>query len=123
MVRGAGKFVFASCLAAACVSHVDAAEWSFAPSLTWLTDHNSNRTLREHAIAGESLGALVDADIVRRSENSAFTLRPHYRLQRYPDGEQPDLDDRELSAFARWQLESSMLDISARAAQESTLTT
>lgn len=123
MTCGTGKFAVAIGIVVACAGTARGGEWSVTPEFSWLADHNSNRALREDTPASSSLGASIDFTLARRSENSSFEVRPHYRLQRFEDHLYPNVDDKQLAALARWTFESSALDLDAQAAEESTLTT
>jgi hypothetical protein len=123
MVCGTKKFVLALGLSTGLVSGAFAAEWFVAPSFLWIADHDSNRALRAGDPAGESLGADIDVNLVRRSETSAFQLRPHYRLRRFSDDVWDDVDDKQLSGNAAWTFEKSKLGVNANVAEQSTLTT
>jgi hypothetical protein len=123
MACGTGKFAFAIGIVVACAGNAQAGEWSVTPAFSWLADHYSNRWLADGVAESQTYGANVDLSLARRDEDSAILIQPHYSVHRFVQDLYPDVDDMQLAASGRWLFETSSLDLNARAAEESTLTT
>jgi hypothetical protein len=100
-----------------------AAEWSLAPTVNWVMDHDSNRRLSADGSEGQGAFLQFDALMQRATARTSLGLRPQIELQRYSNDSASDSDNQRLLAFGSWRDERTQIDAYAQYADESTLVT
>jgi hypothetical protein len=108
-------------VAASAALPVCASDWTLAPTLGWIADHDTNRQLSSEQRAGNSTAIALDLDITAQGEITEFKMRPRLLLQRFTDEVGDDVNDLGVSMSARRAFERSLLSFSADVADESTL--
>src|SRR5258708_28708047 len=103
--------------------HLWAAEWSMQPSVSWMTDYDSDRGLSGASQASESAVLSGDLKLQRASESTQLLLEPKYDLRRYSDSIWGPGNDRSLNATLGWTGATSSLNLSGSIANQTTLTT
>jgi hypothetical protein len=110
-------------LGAGGASHLWAAEWTAQPSVSWMTDYDSNRALNVDSEGSESAVIYGDLKLERSSESTQIVIEPKYDLRRYSDSVYGPGSDRSLNASLVWTGERNSLNLSASIANQTTLTT
>ena len=110
-------------LGAGGASHLWAAEWSIQPSVSWMTDYDSDRGLNGTSQGSESAVLYGDLKLQRASETTQLLLEPKYDLRRYSDSIWGPGNDRSLNATLGWTGATSSLNLSGSIANQTTLTT
>jgi hypothetical protein len=87
-----------------------AAEWSAAPTISWIVDHDTNRALS--ATERSSEGGFLNADLVlrRATPTSNLWLRPRVGFQRYTEEVAQDGESYSLTAAGTWTSDRSQLN-------------
>jgi hypothetical protein len=118
------RHALAGLAACAACQTVAAAEWSIAPTVSWSSDHDSNRRL---AVTGEEAdeGAwlTLDAIMKRTTDSGDITLQPHLQLQRFSGDSALDSNDGSLVLSTSHHSERTLVSASAQVSRASTLTT
>jgi hypothetical protein len=118
------RWALAGFVACAACQPVSAAEWSLQPTVSWISDHDSNRRLSvTRKEADEGAWLTLDASLKRATETSEITLQPHVQLQRFSGDAELDSNDGSLLLSGIERLERWTVSGSAQYSRDSTLTT
>jgi hypothetical protein len=112
-----------SCLLGAGHAPLRAAEWSVQPSFSWAADYDSNRVLSTTSQSSDEGTLSGDLKLRRTLESTDISLEPRITLRRFTDTSYGDGDDRTLNAGFSRTWEQTQLNLTAFAADQSTLTT
>lgn len=102
---------------------VDASEWTFAPTLTWLADTDSNRYLQAQSVASQSTSLFAAAELKRATETTQFSFSPQLHWQLFDRKEYGNIFERDLDAAWTWTGERGNASVTAADTDHSTLTT
>jgi hypothetical protein len=114
-------FVLASVLAAGPPS-VQAAEWSWAPTLTFWLDHDSNRYLWPGGVPSEGVGMSLDLQLQYATERFGLTLHPQVQLLRFDEPEYHAANDASLAGAANYVTGRSTLGLNTTLSEATLLT-
>lgn len=118
----AGVLVLASVLATG-TSDVRAAEWTWAPTVTFWLDHDSNRYLVPGGVPSEGMGILLDLQLQYSTERFTLSLHPQAQLVRFDEPEDQAANDASLAGAATYVTGRSTLALNTTLSEASLLTT
>ena len=90
-----------------------AAEWDFAPTVSWSMDHASNRYLAASASPGEGAFVTLNALVTRSTDTLQLTMQPSLFAQRFTTGSGADSNNGSINLGAAWSGERSSLNLTA----------
>jgi hypothetical protein len=102
---------------------IEAAEWSFAPTLSLAADYDSNRNLLPQAVASQSTSLAGSAELRRATETTQLSFSPQLHWQLFDKKAYDDIFERDLEGSASWTGERADASLSAEDADQSTLRT
>lgn len=102
---------------------VQAAEYSFAPIMSWTTDYSSNRYLAANSLPGEGGFITFDALLTRTTSILELDLKPSLAVQRFSNNSATDTFNRSLAGSSTWTRERSTFNLGGSYSDLSTLTT
>ena len=123
LARGAGARTAVALACLACGPWARAAEWSFAPTLSWSADYDSNRYFLPAPVPGEGAFLNLSALLTRSSDVLQLAVQPFLSAQRFSDNSGTDSNNGSIIVSATWSLERSTLALKAGYSDLSTLLT
>ena len=102
---------------------VQAAEYSFAPIMSWTTDYSSNRYLVANSPPGEGGFVTFDAALTRTTAILELDLKPSFAVQRFSNNSATNTFNRSLAGSGMWTHERSIFNFGGSYSDLSTLTT
>jgi hypothetical protein len=106
------------------MSHLLAAEWSVQPSISVLTDYDSDRNLAANGRSGsEEVVLYTDLRLQRAIESTQIFIEPKFDVRRYSDSVWGPGNDRSLAASLNYTGERAKFNLTGSIADQTTLTT
>jgi hypothetical protein len=119
---GAASLIVAG---AGCLPAIEATagELSFAPTINFGADDDSDRYLVPGGLASQSETVQFSAELKGSTAATDFTISPDLRYQRFEPGAFSDVFERNIGIVDAWNLERGKVTLTGQAGDYSTLTT
>lgn len=102
---------------------MQAAEWSWNPTLSFWVDHDSNRNLVPEGTSTEGTAVSLDLQLRYATERLSLTLHPQAMLERFTGSAYPNSNDLSLATADSWLSERSTYSFTGAVGEQSLLTT
>jgi len=123
LAHGARARAAAALACLACAPGARAAEWSFAPTVSWSADYDSNRYFLPSPAPGEGQFLSFNGLLTHSSDVLQLSLAPFLSVQRFSGNSGTDSNNGSINTSAAWSLERSTFSLSAGYSDLSTLLT